>query len=138
MKILIIDDDRAFTQPLLWRLRREGHDVEHRESVEDVLDEEGKLKMPKPDCILLDVMMPRGDRYSKSETEAGANTGLRLLRDIYKQNENIPVVIISVRRDLNKSELQKKFGDGIKEVLEKPVTPTMVVTRLDELFPKAS
>ncbi len=134
MKILLIDDDKVFSEPLVWRLNHEKHEVTYCQSIEDILDKDGKMKVPRPDCILLDIMMPRGS-YSKSETDAGKDTGLRLLTDIYKKNPNIPVVVITARGDLDEIELRKKFG-SLKNVLVKPVTPSLVVDVLREIFPR--
>jgi len=38
MRILVIDDDRMFTEPLLWRLRHEGFEVVYASRVEEALD----------------------------------------------------------------------------------------------------
>jgi len=132
MKILLIDDDKVFSEPLVWRLNHEKYEVTYCQSIEDVLDKDGKMKVPQPDCILLDIMMPRG-RYSKSETAAGKDTGLKLLPDIYKKCPNIPIIVVTARGDLDIAELQEKYGDNIKAILVKPVTPTEVVEMLEEI-----
>jgi len=136
MKLLVIDDDEAFVEPLLWRLKREKYEVSYVSSVDDTQVRAGKLKTPLPDCILLDIMMPRGTKYSKQETDAGGLTGLKLLEEIYKNNPKIPVIIITVRRDLDISELQLRFGDTVKKILLKPVTPTEVVETIRTFFPE--
>lgn len=137
MRILIIDDDKMFAEPLLWRLGQEKYEYIYCKLVDDVLDRDKKLKVPKPDLILLDIMMPQGDMYSKRETDGGKFTGLKLLEDIQKQKPNIPVIIITVHQHLDLAELQKEFGDTIKEILVKPITPTEVVSRIKTLFPEA-
>jgi len=138
MKVLVIDDDTVFAEALLWRLKTEGYEVTYCESVEDVLDGSGELRVPRPDCILLDIMMPRGSRYSKHETEAGKRTGLKLLEDLQKKKLNISIIVITVRNNLSLHELQEKYGDNIKVILVKPATPTQVITEIKILFPQAS
>ena len=69
MRILVIDDDKVFIEPLLWDLVEEGYEVTHCKSVDEVLDSQRKLKVSVPDLILLDIMMPRGEMYSKRESE---------------------------------------------------------------------
>lgn len=135
MNILFIDDDVVCSEPLLWRLVAEDYKVTYCSSVDEVLDQEGKLRVPKPDCILLDIMMPRGDRYSKQEADAGRETGLILLEDIQREEPDVPVVIITVRQDLIATKLQRKFGETIKEIIVKPVTPSKVIETLKMLFP---
>ena len=133
MRILVIDDDKLLTEPLLWRLNQEGHKVTHCQSISDVLDEAGRAKVSEPDCIILDILMPRGDRYSKIETRAGRDTGLKLLGDMRKQWPLVPVIIVSVRRDLNLDDIRDKYGNNVKEVLLKPVTPTEVINEIKKL-----
>ncbi len=135
MNILIIDDDPMFCEPLAWRLEQEGHKVNSCKSVEEVLDVEKKLTVPEPDLILLDIMMPRGEMYSKRETDSGGGTGLRLLQDIYDTNSQIPVIILTVRGDLNLAQLQERFGHGIKDVLVKPILPSEVIEAIKKDFP---
>ena len=130
MRVLVIDDDKVFAKPLLWQLEQDGYKVTCCESVGDVLDKEGVLKVPRPDCILLDIMMPRGDRYGKRETDSGRDTGLKLLKDIQEKEPDIPVIVVTVRNDLSLHELQENYGDNIKAILVKPVTPTQVVDTL--------
>ena len=138
MKILLIDDDRFFTEPLLWRLRQEEYHVTFCQSVDDVFDAEGNLRVSAPDCIILDIMMPRSNRYSKEETASGKDTGLRLLVDIQKKLPKVPVIVVTVRSDVGLSRLQQRFGRSMKTVLVKPVTPTQVLEAIRTLFPHTS
>lgn len=136
MKVVVIDDDKVFVEPLLWRLQDEGHEVVHIRSVNHALTVFSSAIKRIPDCILLDIMMPRGNAYSEVETNGGRETGLRLLADIWRKERNrkIPVIITTVRQDLNIAELQKEFGESIKGVVVKPTTPTEIINRLKELF----
>lgn len=130
MKILVIDDDKVFVEPLMWALNEHGYEAEYCKSVDDVLDEEGKVKISRPDCIILDILMPRGSRYSKRETDGGRSTGLKLLEDIQKKYSKIPVIVVTVCQNLNIIDLKKKFGEAVKKVLVKPVTPTDVINAI--------
>ena len=135
MNVLLIDDDKVFTEPLMWQLEQAGYNVTYCQAVDDVLDESGELKIPIPDCIILDIMMPRGNRYNKHETNGGRDTGRRLLEDIQKKASKVPVIITSVRPDISRAELHKKFGDMVREILVKPVTPTRIIKEIERLFP---
>ena len=197
MKILIVDDDTFFSEPLIWRLECEGYDVVYCQYVGEVLcgwyeitarclgnlreqapasaiqklelalgerfesqDEfssrlaeligrrelelygdnifkwaaHNPLK-PKPDCILLDMMMPRGGYYGKSETRDGKYTGARLLRDILDRVGNIPVIVVTVLHDVDlQYKLRKDFGRVLKDILVKPVTPGIVIDKLKGIY----
>ena len=135
MRILVIDDDRLYTEPLIWRLEREGYDVVYCQTADEVLDDEGSGALePKPDCILLDMMMGRGDRYTKKETDSGGHTGMVILRDIERRIGKVPVIVLTVRNEEDfHLELRKRF-DTIRRILVKPVTPTQVVSTLASVF----
>ena len=109
-----------YSAPLIWQLDKEGYKITYCQSIEDVLDEKGKLKVPLPDCILLDIMMPRGEKYSKIETESGKSTGLRLLEDLQKELPNTPVIINTIRNDLGSEEEVRKQYKTVRKILIKP------------------
>ena len=195
MRILVVDDDRVFTEPLVWRLQQEGHDVVYCQTVSEALDgwfelteqsleslrgeglpnavfsrfggvtglrcrtmetlaaritgllgsEDVTLYMakierfahqdplvPKPDCIVLDLMMPRDVRYTKRETDSGRSTGMAVLRDILKRTGSVPVVVMTVRAEPEcHIEVRKRFKE-VKPILVKPVTPTEVLAGIDD------
>jgi CheY-like chemotaxis protein len=135
MRILVIDDDRVFTEPLLWALGDEGWAVELRRSVDDIFDEHGNVRGERPDCIILDVMMPWGRKYSPEDTNHGKSTGLRILQDIYKAEADIPLIVVTVRSDLNVVDLREKYCKSVKAVLVKPAMPSEVLRVLSEIFP---
>ena len=135
MRILVIDDDKYFTEPLVWCLEQEGWSVTLHKSVDDVFDAEGRLRGGTPDCIVLDIMMPWGSKYSGEDTHNGKDTGLRLLQDVVRQNPNIPIIIITVRPDLTLIDLKNKYGSCIKDILTKPIAPTVVLESLEYIFP---
>jgi DNA-binding response OmpR family regulator len=54
-KILIVDDEPSIRATLKIVLETEGYDVQEVSSADDAWN---KLKMAKPDLMLLDVMMP--------------------------------------------------------------------------------
>ncbi|GEM_PF-1966424 len=50
----------------------------------------------KPDIILLDIMMPPGDKYGEEkDIEQGFRTGLAFLRDLQEVAPEIPVVVLT-------------------------------------------
>lgn len=199
MRLLVIDDDKVFTEPLVWLLERAKHTVVYCQEIGEVLDgwyeinaelldalrnkgtsnscikaleslvgerfrtrdefaryltgtvDEIELAEhdsfifkesyrsalePKPDCILLDIMMPCGDYYSKQEVGMSKATGARLLRDIVERIGVVPVVVVTVRNvaELH-SKLREEYQGILQEIIVKPVTPVVVMKRLEIIFP---
>ncbi len=197
MRILVIDDDRAFTEPLLWRLECEEHDVVYCQYVNEVLDgwheltapalnalrhtpglgsvtaklqsivdvREGDAQrfkelvsaqldsaeaeahfesireaarkealQPPPALVLLDLMMAYKDRYSAEDTDNARATGRALLKDLLTRVPGVPVIVITVRNEPElHNDLRSKFPE-IQNVLVKPVTPSVVLRAIGELF----
>ncbi len=200
MRILVVDDDRMFSEPVVWRLQEEKYDVVYCQSVSEVLsgwieitehtlahlESEGvpeeiieRLRElvgdrfeteaefqrhanrkftvetalvyvekamasarqnalnPPPDCILMDLMMPRSDYYTRKRTRAGQYTGAVLLEDILKKIGDVPTIICTVRRETGlEGDLRQRFR-SLRHFLIKPVTPSEIVRRLNEMFPDA-
>lgn len=137
MKVLIVDDDQYFAEPLIWELRERGYEVETCGAIEDVLSEDKKIRINKlPDCVILDIMMPHGEIFTKQETNRGAETGLRLLNIIHKEWPNVPVIIVTVRDDITLPGMKKQFGDTVRRIFLKPTKPSEIVQCLRELTDK--
>lgn len=80
IKILLVDDEPDFTQPLEFWLNSKGYTV--------MTAREGKsalkiIKEKAPDVVFLDLKMPVMD-------------GIETLRNIRKFNKDLPVIIITV------------------------------------------
>jgi len=104
-KILVVDDEALLRAMLRDALEEAGYAV--------VLAESGRAgiasaKVDRPDCILLDVMMPGLDGY---ETCAAIKADPDLA--------DIPVLLISATTDLRVVDRAEQVGAA--EVLPKPV-----------------
>jgi CheY-like chemotaxis protein len=104
-KILIVDDEALLRTMMSDGLKAAGHQV-----VVATTGEEGLrlAKAEKPDCILLDVMMPGMDGY---ETCAAIKADPDLAR--------IPVLLTSATTDLRVVDRAEQVGAST--VLPKPV-----------------
>ena len=62
-------------------------------------------------CIILDMMMPFGKRFSRGETEDGTKTGIILANKIQKMDkyEAVPIVLLTSVRHICESHDKKKF-----------------------------
>ncbi|MBN3039804.1 MAG: response regulator [Candidatus Omnitrophica bacterium] len=79
IKVLLIDDDPDFTQPMAFWLKSKGYLVTEVHSGEEGI---AKVKESVPDIIFLDLNMPVMD-------------GIETLKRIRKINGNVPVIVIS-------------------------------------------
>jgi DNA-binding response OmpR family regulator len=132
--ITLVDDDKGFSEPLIWLLEQEGYKVTYYQFVDEALADFNSVCNPKPDCIILDVMMPSGRFYHYVETNAGRETGLRLLKDTREKLCDVPIIIVTVRLDLSLTDLQDTFDKRIKAILTKPVTPSEVIETVERIL----
>lgn len=104
-KILVVDDEALLRAMLRDALEEAGYAVVLAENGRDGI---ASAKADRPDCILLDVMMPGLDGY---ETCAAIKADPDLA--------DIPVLLISATADLRVIDRAEKVG--ATEVLPKPV-----------------
>ena len=81
-KILIVEDEKSFSEPLAFLLGREGYEVE---IAEDGLDALAKFEKLGADLILLDLMLP------------GLN-GTEVCRQI-RATSNVPIIMLTAKDD---------------------------------------
>lgn len=79
IKVLLIDDEPDFTQPMAFWLNSKGYAVAEAHSGEEGIS---MAKESPPDIIFLDLNMPGLD-------------GIQTLKKIREFNETVPVIIIS-------------------------------------------
>ncbi|MFH1867905.1 MAG: response regulator [Candidatus Omnitrophota bacterium] len=97
VKILLVDDEPDFTQPIEFWLKSKGYTV--------LIAREGKsaleiIKADSPDMVFLDLKMPVMD-------------GIETLRNIRKFNTDLPVIIITVEYANDKKfEEANKLGSS--------------------------
>jgi DNA-binding response OmpR family regulator len=63
--VLIADDDASILRALRFLMQREGHDVRTAADGEQALAE---IEKKRPDVVLLDLMMPKGNGYEVCRT----------------------------------------------------------------------
>jgi DNA-binding NtrC family response regulator len=116
IKVLLVDDEKAFVDTLAQRLRM-------RELIVDVVyDGEQALshiKKVEPDVIVLDLKMP-------------GLYGIEVLREIKKINREIQVIILTGHGTEKDDEEAKKLGGF--EFLRKPADIDLLVAKIKEAF----
>ncbi len=101
VKILMVDDEEDFTQPMAFWFKTKGYEVSTANNGEIALE---KIKDEKPDIIFLDLNMPVMD-------------GFETLKRIRKIDKNLPVIVISAYADPEK--IQRMQPHGISGVFYK-------------------
>jgi len=120
-KILVVDDEIYIVHILDFSLGMEGYEVVTALDGEQALE---KLKVEKPDLIVLDIMMPKLDGYEvckaiKSDPET----------------RQIPVILLSAKgRNVDQ---KMGFDVGADDYITKPFSPRKLVERINQLLGQA-
>ena len=114
-KILVVEDEKAISDILVFNLQREGYDTlaayDGAEGLRCALEE-------APDLILLDVMMPRMD-------------GFDVCRHI-RSKSAVPIIMLTARGEEN-DELQG-FSLGADEYIAKPFSLRILAARIEAVL----
>jgi DNA-binding response OmpR family regulator len=121
-RILVVDDEPSVRAMVRDVLEEEGHVV--------LLAEDGYagLRMAeqhRPDCVVLDVMMPGLDGHAVLQRLRGSVGGL-----------DLPVVMLTAAAD--DSHAWRAWTEGVDYFLPKPFEPLELLRFLDSLFDSAS
>jgi len=94
IKLLFVDDESDFTQPMSFWFKAKGYDVIVADNGVTGIE---KIKAEDPDIVFLDINMPVMD-------------GLETLKNIREFDKELPVIFISAYLDLQKIEEVKQYG----------------------------
>jgi DNA-binding response OmpR family regulator len=117
-RILVVDDEPTVRALVRDVLEEEGHEV--------LLAEDGfaALRMAeahRPDCVVLDVMMPGIDGHVVLQRLRAAEGGIEL-----------PVVMLTAAAD--DEQAWRAWTEGVDYFLPKPFEPVELLRFLDHLF----
>ena len=121
-KILIADDEPDILEIVSYNLQLEGYDVQ---TAKDGTDALLKAKLVKPDLIILDVMMP-----NKNGMEV-----CKILRTQPAYYDTLIMFLTALNDDLSHV---KGLEYGADDYLSKPVSPKVLVTKVNSLFRRFS
>jgi DNA-binding response OmpR family regulator len=102
-QILVVDDDPTIRQLLTDVLEMDGHEVR---TAADGLAAVSAFEVLRPDCVVLDVMMPGLDGYGV----------LRIIRS--KDGDAVPVIMLTAAAD--RESAARAWADGANYYLAKP------------------
>jgi DNA-binding response OmpR family regulator len=110
-RILVVEDERAISEPLAESLAREGFAVEVADTVAAAQE---ALRRGEPDLMLLDVMLPDGD-------------GRDLCREI-RRGSDVPIVMLTARGE----EIDRVVGLelGADDYVVKPFSARELAARI--------
>ena len=118
-RILLLEDEPAIADTLLYTLRSEGFEVEHVRLVREALD---RLMTRPPHLAILDVGLPDG-------------SGLDVCRSLRKTSE-LPVVFLTARSE----EIDRILGLelGADDYVVKPFSPREVCARIKAILRRSA
>jgi len=116
-KILIIEDEEALASVISSKFKLEGFAVAVEGNGQDGLN---KIKAWRPDLILLDIIMPKMNGYE-------------VLENLQKNNNKIPVIIISNSGQAIELEKIKKLG-AIDYIIKTQINPKDVVEKVKNIL----
>ncbi|HEX6764926.1 MAG TPA: hybrid sensor histidine kinase/response regulator, partial [Polyangiaceae bacterium] len=113
-KILVVDDNEQNRALVRMTLEEEGFEIVLATDGEEALS---AFEAHQPDCVLLDVRMPKMDGFAACER-------IRLLPG----GAHVPVVFLTALRDVDTFDSALRAGGD--DFLTKPVRPTELVLRV--------
>lgn len=118
-KILVVEDDRQLNRAICAFLRQKGYVAAGCLNANEAYDTMyGNIF----DLIISDIMMPGVD-------------GFEFVRNVRKQNEEIPIIFITARDDINAKQLG--FRMGVDDYMVKPINLEELGLRIGALFRRA-
>ena len=121
-KILMVDDDREFTEAAKAVLEASGHSVS---MIHNAADAESKIDSEKFDIIFLDIMMQEAD------------DGIALAGRLRKKNIKAPIIMLSGVSKVTGYEYGKcNEALPCTDFLEKPVSPEDLINKVNSVLKK--
>ena len=117
-KILIADDEPDILEIVHYNLKQEGYEVYTAKDGDDALV---KAKQLKPDLIILDIMMPK-------------KTGVEVCSILRAQPAFKDTLIIFLTALSDESSQIKGLDTGADDYVNKPISPKVLVSRVNALF----
>ena len=118
IKILIADDEPDIVEIISFHLEKAGYIVASAKDGSEAIE---KAKQFQPDCIILDIMMPKRNGFEVCEY-------LRSNKDF----DNTFIVLLTALND--EASHIKGLELGGDDFVNKPISPKVLVSRINALF----
>jgi len=115
-KILVVDDEEQMRKLIATLLSQKGHQCLTANNGREAL---GKIMEAKFDALITDIVMPEMD-------------GITLARELSKDYQNLPVMIITGHANENSAETA--ITSGALEFIKKPFSISEFLIRLDKMM----
>ena len=115
---VIVEDDHAMASLMMKLLTKAGHTAQHIDSGSEAIE---KIPAIKPDCVLLDLMMPEVD-------------GFTVLHELKLDDRlaNTSFIVVSAKAyDFDRKQVLRQGADGF---LNKPINPSTFTERLERIL----
>ncbi len=116
-RVMIVDDSPTDVQNIRNMLLKAGYEAIEATSGQDALD---RIKNEKPDCVIMDVVMP------------GVN-GFQATRQLAKDPATAKIPIMVVSSKSQESDRMWALRQGAKDYLVKPVKEAELLAKLKTL-----
>lgn len=118
IKILIADDEPDIVEIISFHLEKAGYIVASAKDGSEAIE---KVKQFQPDCIILDIMMPKRNGFEVCE----------YLRS-NKEFDNTFIVLLTALND--EASHIKGLELGGDDFVNKPISPKVLVSRINALY----
>ena len=118
IKILIADDEPDIVEIISFHLEKAGYQVESAKDGSEAIE---KAKQFQPDCIILDIMMPKRNGFEVCE--------------YLRSNKEFDKTFIVLLTALNDEDSHIKGLElGGDDFVNKPISPKVLVSRISALY----
>lgn len=124
-KILVVDDDPDILEVVSMILESRGYDVV---VARDGLECFDKLRVEKPNLMILDLLMPKMDGFAVYK---------ELQAPEWSEYRDMPILILSsVREEASRRRYELETGQELKadEYIEKPILPGVLLDYVEKLL----
>lgn len=112
--VMVVDDSPTDKAQLRLFLKRAGYEVLEAESGQDAIE---SIRKNRPDCVIMDVVMPGMNGFQATRT---------LARD--EATADIPVIVVSSKSQ--ETDRLWAMRQGAKEYIVKPVKQADLITKV--------
>ncbi len=117
-KILLVDDETEFVEMVAFRLAKAGFAVTTAADGEEGLE---KIRLDRPDLILLDIWMPKKDGY-------------QVIQELKQVPETASIPVIFLTASTLPQTLQKMKEAGAADYILKPFDPPALMDKIKTIL----